>query len=203
MPCCQALGRVGAFQKLQDPIVFVNDLHGAVSVMESKFGFGATMRSVSCLVCVHAWAIPWRSALCHSLCHIFPLQLIWTSLQWACRPGAVALESESGTRPPARFMPFMPYKSRRLLETSGSAHSPLTQCFHKMNCLRLDATWQGNDHQDSDPLHFYVHSKAEILQLQLQMNLKDRHEIYIICIFNILSQNAIYIYLYAMSLCHA
>jgi hypothetical protein len=62
----------------------------------------------------------------------------------ACRPGAVALESESGTRPPARFMPFMPYKSRRLLETSGSAHSPLTQCFHKMKLpeTRCDLTRQ-------------------------------------------------------------
>ena len=74
--------------------------------------------------------------------------------------------------------------------------------FIKWNCLRLDATWQGKDHQDSDPLHFYVHSKAEILQMQLQMNLKDRHEIYNM---HILSQYAIYIYIYiyAMSLCHA
>ena len=91
MPCCQALGRVGAFQKLQDPIVFVNDLHGAVSVMESKPG---------------------------------------SVLQWfgpAFRPGAVALESESGTRPPARFMPFMPSETsgniRLSSQSIGSMHS--------------------------------------------------------------------------------
>lgn len=58
MPCCQALGRVGAFQKLQDPVVFVNDLHGAAICSNGvKSWFGATMRSVmfSPMSCVCAY----------------------------------------------------------------------------------------------------------------------------------------------------